>query len=154
MSDHYDVNCARCGTRVSTEWAFIEEGDEWECPRCWHRCEEKELRDEIKRLAAELAEAKATLSVNRGITASLETQIGQVRVSRDVADAKTAGMKRQRDHVVAERDALRAALLHLKPNREETSYDWQDRAIREINEALRGTERNVHEVCIRGYIGP
>jgi hypothetical protein len=51
MSD--DVECARCGVIVPTKWAFVEEGDEWECPFCWHRCEENELRNEIVRLTRE-----------------------------------------------------------------------------------------------------
>jgi hypothetical protein len=40
----------------------------------------------------------------------------------------------------ADYNELLSALEHLKPDREEASYDWAERAIREIN-ALRGTER-------------
>lgn len=38
----YDVTCARCGKVLSCEEAIIEEGDEWECPPCWERCNEAE----------------------------------------------------------------------------------------------------------------
>lgn len=38
----YDVTCARCGKVLSCTEAVIEEGDEWECPPCWERCEAKE----------------------------------------------------------------------------------------------------------------
>ena len=34
----YEVTCARCG-KVGLSVEFEpEEGDEWECPRCWERC--------------------------------------------------------------------------------------------------------------------
>jgi hypothetical protein len=38
----YDVECARCGITLSCADAFIEEGDEWECPDCFDRCEATE----------------------------------------------------------------------------------------------------------------
>ena len=38
----YDVTCARCGKVLSCLDAYIEEGDEWECPECWERCEAAE----------------------------------------------------------------------------------------------------------------
>lgn len=37
-SEPCDVTCARCGRTLSSVDAFIEEGDEWECPECWERC--------------------------------------------------------------------------------------------------------------------
>lgn len=33
------VVCARCGKAGTSETFIIEEGDEWECPECWDRCE-------------------------------------------------------------------------------------------------------------------
>lgn len=33
------VTCARCGKAGTTAEFMIEEGDEWECPECWERCE-------------------------------------------------------------------------------------------------------------------
>ena len=40
--DPYEVECARCG-KVGTSAEFmVEEGDEWECPECWERCEAQE----------------------------------------------------------------------------------------------------------------
>lgn len=38
----YDVECARCGKVLSCEDAYVEEGDEWECPECFERCEAQE----------------------------------------------------------------------------------------------------------------
>ena len=38
----YDVTCARCGKVLSCLDAYVEEGDEWECPECWERCEAQE----------------------------------------------------------------------------------------------------------------
>lgn len=38
----YEVTCARCGVAGSTADFFLEEGDEWECPRCWAQCEAEE----------------------------------------------------------------------------------------------------------------
>jgi hypothetical protein len=38
----YDVTCARCGKVLSCADAFLEEGDEWECPSCWEQCEAAE----------------------------------------------------------------------------------------------------------------
>lgn len=38
----YDVTCARCGKVGSSDWFIIEEGDAWECPPCWERCEAQE----------------------------------------------------------------------------------------------------------------
>lgn len=35
----YEVTCARCGKVGSSADFMIEEGDEWECPKCWERCE-------------------------------------------------------------------------------------------------------------------
>ena len=34
-----EVTCARCGAAGTSETFYIEEGDEWECPPCWERCE-------------------------------------------------------------------------------------------------------------------
>jgi DNA-directed RNA polymerase subunit RPC12/RpoP len=36
------VKCARCGLAGTSEAFIIEEGDEWECPACWERCEAQE----------------------------------------------------------------------------------------------------------------
>lgn len=33
------VECARCGKPGTSETFMVEEGDEWECPECWERCE-------------------------------------------------------------------------------------------------------------------
>ena len=33
------VECARCGKPGTSETFLIEEGDKWECPECWERCE-------------------------------------------------------------------------------------------------------------------
>lgn len=38
----YEVTCARCGKVLSCRDAYVEEGDEWECPECWERCEAAE----------------------------------------------------------------------------------------------------------------
>ena len=38
----YEVTCARCGKVLPCTEAIVEEGDEWECPPCWERCEAKE----------------------------------------------------------------------------------------------------------------
>jgi len=92
------VKCARCGIDVPQKWAFIEEGDEWECPSCWHRCEEKELRDQIERLRdlvteiptlcrryeAQLAEAEALLRKTEG---NLRVGYESVRELADEIDA-------------------------------------------------------------------
>lgn len=56
------TSCCRCGVSVPAEWAFHEEAGATECPRCWHRLEEKELRDEVKRLRAELVKANRWVS--------------------------------------------------------------------------------------------
>jgi hypothetical protein len=34
--------CARCGKQDRAHRMAIEEGDEWECPTCWERCEAQE----------------------------------------------------------------------------------------------------------------
>jgi lysyl-tRNA synthetase class I len=44
----YDVTCARCGKVLTCVEAFVEEGDEWECPQCWVRCEAAD-RDEARK---------------------------------------------------------------------------------------------------------
>ena len=36
------VVCARCGDVGTTATYMLEEGDEWECPTCWERCEATE----------------------------------------------------------------------------------------------------------------
>lgn len=36
------VTCARCGIHGTSDTFMVEEGDEWECPSCWERCEAKE----------------------------------------------------------------------------------------------------------------
>lgn len=41
----YEVTCARCGKVGMASKFMIEEGDEWECPPCWERCEAKERAD-------------------------------------------------------------------------------------------------------------
>jgi len=41
--DPYVVVCARCGAVGNSEEFVIEEGDEWECPPCWERCNAAEL---------------------------------------------------------------------------------------------------------------
>jgi hypothetical protein len=38
----YPVSCARCGKILPCTEAMLEEGDEWECPACWDRCNEQE----------------------------------------------------------------------------------------------------------------
>ena len=38
----YGVLCARCGKLGMTSTFMLEEGDEWECPECWERCEAQE----------------------------------------------------------------------------------------------------------------
>jgi hypothetical protein len=38
----YDVTCARCGRVGPCHLFIIEEGDEWECPECWERCNREE----------------------------------------------------------------------------------------------------------------
>ena len=40
--DPYDVTCARCGKVGPCTEFMVEEGDEWECPECWERCEAQE----------------------------------------------------------------------------------------------------------------
>lgn len=40
--DPYDVTCARCGKTGCCMDFIAEEGDEWECPTCWERCEAQE----------------------------------------------------------------------------------------------------------------
>ena len=37
------VICARCGIEGTSETFMLEEGDEWECPACWERCEAVEV---------------------------------------------------------------------------------------------------------------
>lgn len=41
----YEVTCARCGRIGLASVFLIEEGDEWECPPCWERCEREERED-------------------------------------------------------------------------------------------------------------
>lgn len=36
------VTCARCGAHGTSMTFMVEEGDEWECPPCWERCEAQE----------------------------------------------------------------------------------------------------------------
>jgi len=50
----YPVTCARCGKSGMASEFVIEEGDEWECPPCWERCEAAERRQEWLRRNAEL----------------------------------------------------------------------------------------------------
>lgn len=38
----YEVTCARCGKIGLSSQFIVEEGDEWECPACWDRCEAQE----------------------------------------------------------------------------------------------------------------
>ena len=38
----WPVTCARCGITLPVTQMVIEEGDEWECPPCWLRCEHQE----------------------------------------------------------------------------------------------------------------
>ena len=47
-STSYEVTCARCGKKGTTETFQLEEGDEWECPECYERCE-REVRDALTR---------------------------------------------------------------------------------------------------------
>ena len=42
LYEHYEVTCARCGAVGTTATYFLEEGDEWECPPCYERCEAQE----------------------------------------------------------------------------------------------------------------
>ena len=42
------VECARCGKKGTSFSFIVEEGDEWECPECWERCEAKERENEIQ----------------------------------------------------------------------------------------------------------
>lgn len=48
--------CARCGKQDRTHRMMIEEGDEWECPPCWERCEaqERAQREESEKVHAEM----------------------------------------------------------------------------------------------------
>lgn len=64
--DLQPVTCARCGTEVPSRWAFVvESGDgDFECPQCWHRCEEKELRNMLASYQQENDELKRA-TVNR-----------------------------------------------------------------------------------------
>lgn len=41
----YEVTCARCGKVGSCLEFVAEEGDEWECPTCWERCNAQERAD-------------------------------------------------------------------------------------------------------------
>jgi len=41
----WNVTCARCGATGTTETFILEEGDEWECPPCWKRCEAESYRE-------------------------------------------------------------------------------------------------------------
>jgi DNA-directed RNA polymerase subunit RPC12/RpoP len=41
-AEPYEVACARCGKVLSSDEAYVEEADEWECPECWERCEAAE----------------------------------------------------------------------------------------------------------------
>lgn len=50
----YEVKCARCGAVGLTADFIAEEGDEWECPPCWERCEAKE-RAEAETVVSEWA---------------------------------------------------------------------------------------------------
>jgi hypothetical protein len=38
----YEVHCARCGKAGLCTDYHVEEGDEWECPECFERCEAQE----------------------------------------------------------------------------------------------------------------
>lgn len=46
----YEVECARCGKEGTTATFMLEEGDEWECPDCYDRCEAQEyyVRSDFK----------------------------------------------------------------------------------------------------------
>jgi hypothetical protein len=35
----WEVTCARCGKIGMASQYMVEEGDEWECPDCYDRCE-------------------------------------------------------------------------------------------------------------------
>jgi hypothetical protein len=37
--EDWEVTCARCGKIGMASEYMVEEGDEWECPPCWERCE-------------------------------------------------------------------------------------------------------------------
>lgn len=45
----YDVKCARCGKEGPSCAMVIEEGDEWECPECWKRCQASERSSRVKK---------------------------------------------------------------------------------------------------------
>lgn len=49
----YDVHCARCGKLGTSETFYVEEGDEWECPPCWERCEAQERAAAMKSVLQE-----------------------------------------------------------------------------------------------------
>jgi DNA-directed RNA polymerase subunit RPC12/RpoP len=44
--EEYPVDCARCGKIGTTGTFVMEEGDEWECPECWMRCNKMEREEE------------------------------------------------------------------------------------------------------------
>lgn len=48
------VKCDACGALTPDAWIVHEEGDRNECMRCWHKENERELRNEIKNLRAEI----------------------------------------------------------------------------------------------------
>lgn len=53
------VQCARCGIDGTSETFLVEEGDEWECPACWERCEAQERDTEtVPPASAEAAPGK------------------------------------------------------------------------------------------------
>jgi hypothetical protein len=41
----WEITCARCGKVGMRSEFMIEEGNEWECPPCWERCEAAERAD-------------------------------------------------------------------------------------------------------------
>jgi len=46
--DPWPVTCARCGKQGTSAEFEVEEGDEWECPECWERCEAIERARSMK----------------------------------------------------------------------------------------------------------
>lgn len=66
--DSYDVTCARCGKVGPCHVFIVEEGNEWECPECWERCERQErakwIEPAIVRGVAKWPQCEASLTTH------------------------------------------------------------------------------------------
>jgi hypothetical protein len=88
------LTCSRCGVPVPAEWAFHEEAGDTECPRCWHRCEEHELRSTITRLKVERdGLIKALQAINTLYENSNDGVYGIAESMVNIARAKLAKVK-------------------------------------------------------------